>query len=249
MVDEDQFSGWAEYYDLIYEGRNEEDKQFYLDEMDKTEGKILEIGCGTGRIYIPALEKGIDIYGFDISEEMIEKLREKAENKGLEPKVKQADMTDFSYNQKFSLIIIPFRTYLHNLTVQEQLDTLKNCKEHLEEDGKLILNFYLPDYEKVAEGDGSKSIEEIEKDGETFRREVEVSWQSEIEEVRKIHNRMYNSKEELVWESEFKTKIVSKPKFELLLRNAEFSDWQVYGGFNKDKLESTSQEAVWIVEK
>lgn len=248
MVGEEQFSGWAEYYDAIYEDQ-EEDTDFYLNEMEKADGKVLEIGCGTGRIYLEALEKGIDIYGFDVSKEMLNKLCEKAEKRNLDPQVRKADMTNFSYEEKFSLIVIPFRTYLHNLTVEEQIQTLKKCREHLKDNGRLIINFYLPNFEIISQQNGETSESELEIDGETYRRQVTVEWKSEIEQIRHIRNELYSPDGEKVWESDFQTKLVSKSEFELLLRLTGFSNWKVYGDFNKEELESTDQEAVWEVRK
>lgn len=40
--------------------------------------RYLEIGVGTGRIALPIADRGFDVYGIDISFEMLEKLREKA---------------------------------------------------------------------------------------------------------------------------------------------------------------------------
>lgn len=249
MVDEDQFKGWAEYYDYIY-SEDGEDVQFYLDEIRQTDKRVLEIGCGTGRIYLDALENGADIYGFDISEEMLEKLREKAGERGLDTKVRQAKMEGFNYDKKFDLIIIPFNTYMHNLTIEEQVSTLENCKEHLKEDGKLIVDFYIPDLEKVAEGtgEGSRSTEKVEIEGEEYERVVEVDWESEVEQIRTVKNDLYNSHGEVVWENEFKTKLVSKREFELLLKLVEFSEWGVYQGFDREDLEKPVR-SVWEVQK
>ncbi|MCJ7450143.1 MAG: hypothetical protein MUP58_00165 [Candidatus Nanohaloarchaeota archaeon QJJ-9] len=94
-----------------------------------------------------------------------------------------------------------------------------------------------------------KEVKKVEVDGETYRREVEVEWVDEVEQIRRIKNRLYSPEGKLVWENDFKTKLVSKREFELLLKLVGFSDWKVYGGFDKQELESTEQEAVWIVEK
>lgn len=103
------FEEWAKVYDMIY-GNFKEDLDFYKREARKAKGKVLEIACGTGRIYLELLKDGIDAYGIDISENMLRVLKEKAKKLGLNPKVKKADMRNFRFNTKFSLIIIPFRS-------------------------------------------------------------------------------------------------------------------------------------------
>ncbi|MFW5647886.1 MAG: class I SAM-dependent methyltransferase [Candidatus Alkaliphilus sp. MAG34] len=46
--------------------------------------KILDVGCGTGNFSIKLVEKGCRVVGIDISEEMLEKAREKAKLKNLD---------------------------------------------------------------------------------------------------------------------------------------------------------------------
>ncbi len=46
---------FARFYDLIYhELRDGVDHQFFLDEIKRARGRILEIGAGTGRFFINA---------------------------------------------------------------------------------------------------------------------------------------------------------------------------------------------------
>ncbi|HEW93607.1 hypothetical protein DRN87_05015 [Candidatus Geothermarchaeota archaeon] len=145
----DDYDPWAEVYDLLY-GDYRDDIEFYKNEAKKIDGKLLEIGCGTGRVYLELLKEGIDIYRIDSSYKMLEKLREKARKPNLIPKVYQADMRNFKLEQSFKLIIT-FRMFLHNLTIEDQLSALKCCKEHLTRNGKLILNFFNPNPEKIVE--------------------------------------------------------------------------------------------------
>jgi len=82
------FEKWAKVYDLIY-GKYKNDINFYRKEARKAKGKVLEIACGTGRIYLELLKGGIDIYGIDISKNMLEVLKKKARKLGLKSKVKK----------------------------------------------------------------------------------------------------------------------------------------------------------------
>ena len=138
------FDKWSEFYDILYH-KYKEDIQFYKKEAKKVKGKVLEIPCGTGRIYLELLKIGINVYGVDISKGMLEVLKEKAKRLGLTPRVYQADCKNFKLKHKFSLIIFPYSSFLHNLTIDGQLKTLTNIKSHLLPNGKLILDFFLPD--------------------------------------------------------------------------------------------------------
>ena len=238
---------YADLYDIVSQENNDgEDTEFYVKKAKETDGKVLEVACGTGRIYLEMLEAGVEAFGIDLSEEMLEKLREKAERRGLQHDVSQEDMRDFDLDEKFSLIILPYRSFLHNLTIEDQLSTLETIYSHLEKDGKLILNFYSPDIDFISENYGKERTREI-RDGEyTLVENVEiidsVNWIIEFEK------KLVKNGEEK-WSSKANTKMVKRPEFELLLKNSSFSDWEVYGGFDLEELEDSKQEMVWIIEK
>jgi SAM-dependent methyltransferase len=239
---------YAELYDKIHSQKNSgEDVDFYVSEALQADGKVLEVACGTGRIYLEMLEQGVDAYGIDLSEEMLEKLRGKAEERNLEPKVSRADMRDFDLDEKFSLIIIPYRSFLHNLTIEDQLSTLETIHEHLEDGGKLILNFYCPDLDFISENydtelrmdvEGHEDLELVE-----YNELVDpVDWIIEFEK------KIVEDGDEK-WSATGRTKMVTRPEMELLLQRSSFSSWEVYGGFDLEDLENSKQEMVWFAEK
>ena len=83
----------SEVYDIDkYIGLSFGDVEFYSKRLDSCKGKILEPGVGTGRILIPLLEKGFEVDGFDISEEMLEICRNNCEIRGLNPRLFLSDM-------------------------------------------------------------------------------------------------------------------------------------------------------------
>ncbi len=248
LMNTQNFEKWARVYDLIY-GKYKDDIDFYRKEARKAKGKVLEIACGTGRIYLELLKDGVDAYGIDISKNMLEVLKKKAKELGLKPKVKKADMRNFRFNTKFSLIIIPFRSFLHNLTVEDQLNTLKNIRKHLTPNGKLILNFFCPNPEVIFKTYGKEIKEDIIEFGN--KKLVLASKSYFVDEVNQIVEfvKTLKDKNRIVWKNKFRIALIYKREFELLLRLAGFRKWKVYGGFNYKPLKSYKQEMVWIVEK
>ena len=69
VVDEtERFEGYDPvYYDLTF-GKQKTDVQFYSRLVKEVSGKVLEIACGSGRVYLDLLKEGADIYGIDMSE-------------------------------------------------------------------------------------------------------------------------------------------------------------------------------------
>ena len=58
----------------------DEVKQNYYGSLCSDMYEILHPLCGSGRFLIPFLERGFDIYGIDLSKEMLDKLIQKAPN-------------------------------------------------------------------------------------------------------------------------------------------------------------------------
>jgi ubiquinone/menaquinone biosynthesis C-methylase UbiE len=166
-ISENYYEKWAEAYDLLCENY-QADIPFYTQEARKAGGKVLEVGCGTGRVYLELLKAGIEAFGLDLSAQMLQVLERKATALNLHPNVQVADMRNFKIKAKFSLIMIPFRAFLHNLTVEDQLLTLKNCRRHLADNGKLMLNFFLPNPEIMANIYGKNQRVSLDISGQRF---------------------------------------------------------------------------------
>lgn len=139
------------FYDIIHTDYNV-DKKFYLDKIKNAGGPVLEIGCGTGRIFCDALKHGADIYGIDQSTLMLNKLKEKIDASE-HYRVQNIDALDFISKKKFKLIIAPFRMFMHIITVEDQLIFLKNVYNNLSEDGEYVFNVFNPDLERIRTGD------------------------------------------------------------------------------------------------
>ena len=143
----DVYEKMGDFYDLIYsEGF---DSDFYLKEAKKCKGKVLELGCGTGRIAIKLAKEGIDVTGLDVSGNMLELLKKNAEEEGVKVKTHLGDMRNFKINDKFGLAIFPYRSFLHLLTEDDREKTLKNIYKHLQKGGKATIHIYNPSEDEL----------------------------------------------------------------------------------------------------
>jgi ubiquinone/menaquinone biosynthesis C-methylase UbiE len=160
MSDADQYEPYSAFYDYRATGL-EGDLQFYLEEAQHAGPPVLELGCGTGRILIPVAEAGIEIVGLDISTAMLNIARAKLDRCDGEVRSRvrlvQGDMRDFSLGQRFNLVMIPYRAFLHLLTPEDQRQALECIREHLTDGGRLVLNIFDPRIETIAAYTGSMS--------------------------------------------------------------------------------------------
>jgi 2-polyprenyl-3-methyl-5-hydroxy-6-metoxy-1,4-benzoquinol methylase len=125
----------AKLYELIHSG-NEGDLEFYTRECADAQ-RVLEIGCGTGRIGCAILAEGPEVWGLDIHSESLNM----AKKKGLITIC--GNMQDFSIDQIFDRIIIPNNTLYCLSSDQEVISCLRTAKRHLAPSGKIIFDGYL----------------------------------------------------------------------------------------------------------
>ncbi len=246
--DMQQFEGYEpEYYDLTY-GKHAEDVNFYLNLAKEAKGKVLEIACGSGRVYLELLRAGVDIRGIDLSEIMLNALKRKAAEMKLQSKVSLADMRDFSLDETFDMIIIPAQSFLHNITADDQLRTLKCCRNHLADNGRLVLNFFYPNRHTMDAKYGKETVRPMDTPVEGMEL---VTWSGFENEPDQVIVSEFTWKQDGKMVARFKARLayIYRREFELLLRLAGFSSWKVYGGFEFQPHEAINQEMVWVVKK
>ena len=147
-----EYVDYAEYYDFDHDTKI--DLEFYLEYARQCRGPILELACGTGRLAIPIAEAGFEIYGIDLSANMLAICRTKVESKNLTDNVHLtlANITEFDLERvDFTLAFIAVRSFMHLFTQQDQISCLRSVYKHLSPGGLFIIDIYAPNYEKLME--------------------------------------------------------------------------------------------------
>ncbi|MBN2115056.1 MAG: class I SAM-dependent methyltransferase [Anaerolineales bacterium] len=126
------------------------DIDFFLNEAAKSGGEVLELMSGTGRVSIPLLEAGVKLTCVDISAESNTILREKLAQKGLQADVYQMDVCELDLPRKFDMIIIPFHSFAHITSPQDQRKALGRIHKHLSPGGTFICTLGNPAARKQA---------------------------------------------------------------------------------------------------
>lgn len=107
------------------------------------EGRVLELGVGTGRIACPLSLLGFDVTGLDNSAGMLARLRSRSD--GAKVNVALGSFTQLSVEGEFSLIYAVFNTLFCVISQDEQLTAIEQAAAHLTPDGTFIVETDLPD--------------------------------------------------------------------------------------------------------
>lgn len=118
------------------------DFSFYRRLAEQCNGKILDIGCGTGRILKHLLENGFDeVVGMDLSSDMLGIAQKKLGELGFSPTLIEADMRDFSLREEFSLVIIPNCSMIYISTDEDRRKVFQAVYKHLQSGGTFAFDF------------------------------------------------------------------------------------------------------------
>ncbi|MEO7330293.1 MAG: class I SAM-dependent methyltransferase, partial [Minicystis sp.] len=145
------------YYTKTYRGRVE-DVRYYVDLAAERGGRVLEYGCGNGRITIPLARNGVDVTGMDLSPEMLADLRLRLKDEPAEVrarvKLRRGDMRKARLNERFPLVICPFNALLHLYTRQDIEAFLARARAHLAPRGELVFDVSMPEPAELARDPG-----------------------------------------------------------------------------------------------
>ena len=166
---------WAERYDIFYEAAPPGEKEFYLNEIRRIDGSVLELGVGTGRIAIPAAAMGCDITGVDLNRPMLDRAREKSDAAPFAGNLTliEGDIAELNLpKREFDLVIIPANTLALITEKERQLESLRRCAAHMAADAALIFNVFNPSPDLIHDAPGEKFLLGVVKHPGTGRRSV-----------------------------------------------------------------------------
>jgi ubiquinone/menaquinone biosynthesis C-methylase UbiE len=143
-----------------------EDRPFYRDIIRTSGQPALDIGCGTGRLLLDYLADGIDVDGVDVSPEMLEICRQKAQKLGLHPTLYQQYMESLELPRSYRTIMVPSSSFQLITDPYEAAEAMQRFWRHLEPKGTLVMPFMIP------------------LDWPTTELIVEVDWELVAEQIR-----------------------------------------------------------------
>lgn len=105
--------------------------------------RMLEAGCGSGRLVVELARRGYDVAGFDTNEKSLAYLRRRLARAKLRADVFTADMADFRVTKPVDVVLNTFNTFRHLTTEAAAESHLRCVSDSLRPGGLFILGMHL----------------------------------------------------------------------------------------------------------
>ena len=148
-----EYDTWAPVYDA-WAADMTDDVAHYVSLAQETDGPIVELAVGSGRVAIEVVrETGKPVLGIDSSPAMLEIARERAA--GLPLELRLGDMREFELDEPAGLIYVPFRSLLHLHGWSDKRRAFECVARALRPGGRFAFNSFAFSHRIAAQLDGT----------------------------------------------------------------------------------------------
>jgi SAM-dependent methyltransferase len=101
---------------------------------------VLDLACGFGRHAVLLAQRGFKVTGYDLSEGFLKRARELSEKVSVKLDLKQGDMRDIPFENKFDAVINMFTAFGFFESEKDDLKVLKGVKKALKPGGQFLMD-------------------------------------------------------------------------------------------------------------
>lgn len=242
----------ARFYDIEHDGLID-DLLMYENFARRCGSPVLELGCGTGRVALHLARAGIEITGLDASPAMLAIARAKLARAGLGEHVRllEADLGNFALDQQFALATLAINTFMHFLTVAEQVRVLTTARRHLEPGGLLIIDLPRPDHSLLLDTGEPLALNQTLTDpasGRTIFKLIAATLEPATQTRHLVLAYDETDAEGVLRRTAalFAVHYFFRYEMELLLDKAGFVVEALYGSYGLDPYESDSERMIFV---
>jgi SAM-dependent methyltransferase len=225
------YEPFASVYDR-WSAHMTEDVAFYVELARRTEGPLVELAVGTGRVAIPvAAETGRRVLGIDLEPAMLAQARERAGAAGVDLELRLGDMRELALEEPAGLVYCPFRSLLHLPTWADRRRVFERVHASLRPGGRFAWNAFVFDPRIAVRSDG----EWAEQNGVRHR----------------VDQFKHDNRLDITLESGDTISLwwLNRSEWEGLIDVAGFEVEALYGGFDRRPFDGTATEFVWVVRR
>lgn len=201
-------------------------------------GAALELGVGTGRVALPLTARGCRVSGIDMSEQMLDKLREKEGADRLV--ITRGNFADVQDDGRYDLIYAVNWSFNYLLTQAEQIRCFCNARRALTRDGALVIETFVPG-NWIFEKRGALGMS-----GEAVADSVmlHVSHTDLARQLVQFHYAVISDEKTEVYHE--RLRLVWPPEFDLLAHIAGLSLEARWGNWMKDPFTANSETQIAV---
>jgi ubiquinone/menaquinone biosynthesis C-methylase UbiE len=226
----------ARYCDVVYEKVRDTQQEIcflcwiFRELADADVREILDVACGAGRHAIPLSKKRYMVTGVDRSQAMLDVLRDRAGQVGIEIPVTRCNMKDIEFKEEFDAIICMYTSFNYLLTDQDIEKALAAFHRALRPCGIFILDlmnpiFYIGKFREITV--------EHHQEGQLC---IQRTFKHTLDEVRSLWYQdefvVVNDGNSVSTRREIHTmRMLTYPEISRFIRDAQFVDIECYGNF------------------
>jgi SAM-dependent methyltransferase len=244
-----EYDPLADLYDLEY--AHTYDLPFWLALAEREGGPVVEWGAGTGRLAAALAEAGFDVTAVEVSENMLEKGREKSDA----VEWVSGDMRSVTLGRRYGLAVCAFNSFLCLQSQEDALAFLRNAREHLEPGGLLGIEVSAFSPEELSEDPGGPTLRHDftrETPRGTLERFSVSRYDAASQLLRmRLFYELYDREGKLESKRahELVIRVVGRGELELMLRLAGFEVEAVYGGFEGEPFTAGSDHLIALARR
>jgi SAM-dependent methyltransferase len=200
----------------------------------------LEFAIGTGRIALPLMRTGVRVDGIEMSQDMVDRMREKPDGESVE--VTMGDMSSVTTGRTYGLVFLVYNTIGNLLTQDDQVRCFENAARHLNDEGVFVLECRVPaapawpEHQRVA-------AERIEIDQVALN----VGRYDPLTQILDENHVRFGS--DGVEFDPIRLRLAHAPEFDLMARIAGLRLRERWGGWNGEPYTATSRRHVSVYER
>lgn len=203
----------------------------------------LDIACGTGNVTIRIAKYFKNIYGVDLSEDMLREAFDKFKEARIKGKIICQDMTELSLNKEFDLItsVLDSTNYITNLS--DLQNYFNGVYTHLKSNGLFI--FDINSYYKLSEILGNNIYTYSEED-------VFYTWENVFEDsLLSMFLTFFVKKGDLYerFEEEHLERAYTEKELEQELKKANLEVIAKFDGYTENYVQANTERIVYVIRK
>ena len=135
----------ARWYDVdMARNMRHDDIGFYRALARRIGGRVLELGCGNGRILLELIADGCAAIGVDRSAAMLQALSRKAAARGLAAPVARMDVRALALAPGFDLVLCPYSLVTYMVSDEDAAHLCAEARRVLRDGGALVVDAFVP---------------------------------------------------------------------------------------------------------